>query len=55
MVILFDTQSKLLYLEYTLRKLYGLSEDMSIHRGDTLRPFGDLYKEYCVIYDTLIL
>ena len=39
MVIFFDPQHKLLYLGYGLRKLYGSSEDTSIHRGDTLRPF----------------
>ena len=39
MVILFDLQRNLLYLRYALRKLYGSSEDMSIRRGDTLRPF----------------
>ena len=39
MVILFDPQRRLLYLGYALRKLYGSSDDMNIHRGDTLRPF----------------
>ena len=44
MAILLDPQHKLLYLEYALGKLYGLSEDMSIHRDDTLRLFKSFYK-----------
>lgn len=42
-VILLDPQSKLLYLEYALRKLHGPSEDMSIHRGNTLKLFRNVF------------
>eukprot|EP00268_Persea_americana_P021666 TRINITY_DN21586_c0_g1_i2.p1 TRINITY_DN21586_c0_g1~~TRINITY_DN21586_c0_g1_i2.p1 ORF type:complete len:101 (-),score=2.01 TRINITY_DN21586_c0_g1_i2:315-617(-) len=52
MAILLDPTRKLLYLKYALRKLYGSRDDISIHRADILRLFRNLYKEYCVIYDT---
>ena len=52
MAILLDPSHKLLYLEYALRKLYGSREDISIRRAEILKLFRNLYKEYCVIYDT---